>query len=32
MIAAALINENRFSFSLNACAKDYLVRLKTKHS
>ena len=30
MIAAALINENRFSFSLNACAKDYLGELKNE--
>jgi DNA polymerase I-like protein with 3'-5' exonuclease and polymerase domains len=30
MIAAALINENRFSFSLNACAKDYLGEIKNE--
>ena len=30
MIAAALVNENRFSFSLNACAKDYLGELKNE--
>ena len=30
MIAAALINENRFSFSLNACAKDYLGAIKNE--
>jgi DNA polymerase I-like protein with 3'-5' exonuclease and polymerase domains len=30
MIAAALINENRFSFSLNACAKDYLGQIKNE--
>ena len=30
MIAAALINENRFSFSLNACAKDYLGEIKSE--
>jgi len=30
MIAAALINENRYSFSLNACAKDYLGEIKNE--
>ncbi len=30
MIAAAIINENRFSFSLNACAKDYLGEIKNE--
>ena len=30
MIAAALVNENRFSFSLNACAKDYLGEIKNE--
>ena len=30
MVAAALINENRFSFSLNACAKDYLGEIKNE--
>tara|TARA_R110002020_G_scaffold235553_2_gene447677 strand:- start:53 stop:1921 length:1869 start_codon:yes stop_codon:yes gene_type:complete len=30
MIAAAVVNENRFSFSLNACAKDYLGELKNE--
>ena len=30
MIAAALINENRFSFALNACAKDYLGEIKNE--
>ena len=30
MIAAALINENRFSFSLNSCAKDYLGEIKNE--
>ena len=30
MITAALINENRFSFSLNACAKDYLGEIKNE--
>ena len=30
MIAAAIINENRFSFSLNACAKDYLGEVKNE--
>ena len=28
MIAAALIDENRYSFSLNDCAKDYLGEIK----
>ena len=30
MIAAALIDENRWSFSLNACAKDYLGEIKNE--
>ena len=30
MIAAAVVNENRFSFSLNACAKDYLGEIKNE--
>tara|TARA_Y100001938_G_scaffold62683_1_gene87226 strand:- start:6019 stop:7887 length:1869 start_codon:yes stop_codon:yes gene_type:complete len=30
MIAAAIINENRYSFSLNACAKDYLGEIKNE--
>ena len=30
MIAAALIDENRYSFSLNACAKDYLGEIKNE--
>ena len=30
MIAAALINENRFSFALNSCAKDYLGEIKNE--
>ncbi len=30
MIAAALVNENRYSFSLNACAKDYLGEIKNE--
>ena len=30
MIAAAIVNENRYSFSLNACAKDYLGELKNE--
>ena len=30
MIAAALINENRYSFSLNSCAKDYLGEIKNE--
>jgi len=30
MIAAALVDENRFSFSLNACAKDWLGELKNE--
>ena len=30
MIAAALRNENRYSFSLNACAKDYLGEIKNE--
>ena len=30
MIAAAIINENRFSFTLNACAKDYLGEIKNE--
>ena len=30
MITAALINENRYSFSLNACAKDYLGEIKNE--
>jgi DNA polymerase I-like protein with 3'-5' exonuclease and polymerase domains len=30
MIAAAVINENRYSFSLNACAKDYLGEIKNE--
>ena len=30
MIAAALINENRYSFSLNACAKAYLGEIKNE--
>ena len=30
MIAAAIVNENRFSFSLNACAKDYLGEIKNE--
>ena len=30
MIAAAIINENRYSFNLNSCAKDYLGELKNE--
>ena len=30
MIAAAIVNENRFSFSLNSCAKDYLGEIKNE--
>jgi len=30
MVAAAIVNENRFSFSLNACAKDYLGEIKNE--
>ena len=30
MVTAALINENRWSFSLNACAKDYLGEIKNE--
>jgi DNA polymerase I-like protein with 3'-5' exonuclease and polymerase domains len=30
MIAAAIVDENRYSFSLNACAKDYLGELKNE--
>ena len=30
MVAAALIDENRWSFSLNACAKDYLGEIKNE--
>ena len=30
MIAAAVVNENRFSFSLNSCAKDYLGEIKNE--
>ena len=30
MVAAALIDENRYSFSLNACAKDYLGEIKNE--
>ena len=30
MIAAAVVNENRFSFSLNACVKDYLGEIKNE--
>ena len=30
MITAALIDENRWSFSLNACAKDYLGEIKNE--
>jgi DNA polymerase I-like protein with 3'-5' exonuclease and polymerase domains len=31
MIAAAVINENRWSYSLNALAKDYLGELKSEN-
>ena len=30
MIAAAIVDENRYSFSLNACAKDYLGEIKNE--
>ena len=30
MIAAAIVNENRYSFNLNSCAKDYLGELKNE--
>jgi len=30
MVAAAIVNENRYSFSLNACAKDYLGEIKNE--
>ena len=30
MVTAALINENRYSFALNSCAKDYLGELKNE--
>ena len=30
MIAAAIVDENRYSFALNACAKDYLGEIKNE--